>query len=243
MNVVRYLDIGWVRWSTAGFFACCIYAAYLFVPVQFSIPEKKHMTPASFRYMPTRTAKEQGSLASIWSPVLFSLPSAVGFSRPLWDDSTLIHPPAHLQTVSPAQEERFLSPPGVAALQGVDVQEEARDWLYAFEVAQPDSSRMLPQKERMDLSVRFVSHSEPSPDWQLHVPKSLKSRSENWFASIVFRINENGLISSVWIERAAGLSPAERIDLVRAVRSMRVQPSWGGAGEHRVIIKQEGVWQ
>lgn len=243
MNAGRYLDCGRMRWLAAASLSGLIYAVFLSLPVDVSMPGKKHVSAPAFRYMPTRPESGQDALVSVWSPVLFSLPSAFGFSGPLWEDSRLIQPPAHIQSGFSVQADRFLSAPGVSALQGIDLQSEVREWLRNYETAPSGSVHDFPEKDRMDISVRFSSATGSAPEWELHLPESLKSRSERWIANVLFHLDQNGLISSAWIEHAEGLSPAERVDMVRAVRSMRVQPSREIAGEYRVTVKQEGVWR
>lgn len=193
-------------------------------------------------YMPVRIdGRAPDTLASdvraLWSPILFSLATPMGFSRPLLTNEVRAHPPMGL----PMEPPRFLARPMPAAapllqpLRELNTETAAQvNRLPATEP--PPASAPAARAAVAPLALEWIGQptgatpsglSFPRPDWM--------GKLDSWSARLYVEFNTRGEPAQVFLEEPSSYERVNRL-LVTAAQAWRAERA-AGAWRGRVTVR------
>lgn len=236
MNLRARLREGPAVWAAAA--AAAVAWLALFPLLWPPAPRPRPVPPAPVRpvvFLPAPAAGPaspdgRADSRTVWSPVLFSLPSAAGFSRAPSHAGEL-KPPLDLPEDRLPVLEREVVPvtnlPTV--LSATRTPEPPRPGARAAVPAEPP----LPPPPSVE---KIAGVAELPPDATLPIPADRRG-TKAWEAEAVVEFDASGLVRHVFVEQSDA-GPALTAELARGLYRWRLAPG-GPAGELRVRFRHE----
>ncbi len=194
---------------------------------------------ATLRPLAGGAAGPLGVVRDVWSPVLFSLPNRMGFSRST-DASQRLRPPL----TPPAPPARYLAaaaprpPPGPAVARHGTTAESAAARLRAIAARPGDDPPVLtlPAPSSARLEVRTADGWRPAGPPPVRID-SLPASDRAWSCTVRVVFNTRGEAAHALVEESS--APGEvAAALERALRAWRLPPARPPA-EGRVLVRYE----
>jgi len=247
MNSVAVRQLGWRfrDWFAAIFLAVELNALWF---VWLSPAEPEHKAPVSvpgslvYLQMSTSdvdTAESTISYASsVWSPVLFALPTADGYSGLVLGSARTMRPPLRSPHEAVVLLDRPISPVNhETAVQLASLSAYIGKAHGDYDPMLERSNIHLKPADTSGLLLQFVGRFTSDDFEQTQLPETLLITDSPWEAVVSFAIDENGIPSRVLIENSEG-NKNRTYQLVRAIRQWRVSSKKKGKG--KLIIQCAG---
>lgn len=175
---------------------------------------------------------------AVWSPILFSLPTHVGFSKSQLTRSTLMLPPADLPAESPLQRGRLPDMADLAGPVGSTMEDQMR-LTFSKMQQRPPTPFLPPDPEtgtgRASPGLQVIWLDGLSAD-DFEATSFRAGVSNGALREAVFHVvaTEAGLVGRVLLEAGSG-DAAWDAEALRAVRGWRAVPGQRRAGRVRIV--------
>jgi len=175
----------------------------------------------------------------VWSPVMFSLPTPFGFSRPILETRMDVRPVSGLLEAEPRLLER---PPEASAMSaGRDPQLEDILMAYLFRVSLPPLEAQVFQAGSLPAS----SKVELMPEWSgavftaMPLPENWETAGDHpWELTAHLEVDESGRVGHVFLVHPCEY-PKINLSVERALRNWQMAPG-SAARSGRVLIRAAG---
>ena len=192
---------------------------------------------SGIRYLPIPPDSKDPRLKEILAPLIFSTPSAAGFSQPLLEKGAQSVPPLRVVQDMSVSLPRHSSPvvnSGTVRSADflADVQRQLQD--VAFEIQEVDPFSSVP--ERADKVVRWEGALDGAAIQHSDVPASWGGlTNRRWEARLEISFDEKGMVGPVFF---VGTEPAEICTpVLQWAKRLRAAPSDKGPRRTRVTIQ------
>ncbi|NCC51592.1 MAG: hypothetical protein EOM20_10285 [Spartobacteria bacterium] len=212
------------------------------------IPTSRVGTPPHmvYRAVPEQAAQaghmRSEEVRAVWSPVLFSLPTPVGFSQPMFSDrGSSMRPPLQAPSVSAM----FLARPPGAPDAGRAVRRRGAERLVRDILGSPalvpdgvtDVALFRKEPAGRGLSIRFNEGLSEVVFTDHRLPASCLS-TQAWSLTAFLELDPRGFVARALLEDIS--DDALRADMVRAICQWQAAPS-DRIRSGRVIMSYDGV--
>jgi len=240
----RLRGAGLVAWFPFLLIALTIHMAWWLAvsPSRATIAPVAGATPPKFSYhsFPSRGADASGGdLRELWSPVLFSVPTRMGFSAPLLAGVANLRPPENPGAGAPVLEERGRYEPPAA---GPGPHDHIASSISSLVVRAVSAPAFAPRKSSTNVILHIVwTDQRGMPRYQSVDVGGAEPWVDRkpWDAQAVLELSDQGSVTHVFLEKPTA-SKDRNAALVRILSTLNMGPH-DMARFGRVTVRSEGV--
>lgn len=231
---------GLVPWIPFAAISIALHAGWwLLVPAGSAMPEpRERAAPPAFAYA-GGTAASGGDLLAVWSPVLFSVPTRMGFSAPLLADVANLTPPQNPNPAAPVLAERGSYQPPAA---GPGPHARLTSSISSLVVRAVSAPAFAPRKSSTNILLHILwTDQRGTPRYQSVDVGGADPWTDRkpWEAQAVLELSEQGSVNHVFLEKPT-TSKDRNAALVRILSALNMGPH-DMARFGRVTVRFEGV--
>lgn len=187
---------------------------------------------------PPENAQDSADPRLLWSPALFSLPSAVGFSAPALSERLDARPAAGVWESAPLLLERFGRT--AAAVRGDNLLEDVAANLFLVPLPPLEATVFRGPPRTAPASVEFVPGWSEDDFKDMPLPPGWgRTGDRAWEAAAYLEMDEEGAVEHVFLETPSEFPEANRL-LEKALWNWKIKPD-AAVRSGRVVFRAPGA--